>query len=244
MNCKPTLKGLELCIKNSTRLLEDACSENLSLPTIGALIEIGLEEFAKAFLMMICLYKSQKLPKTIKGYSNASIPSLIEKAKELYNQIDCDEIITLSFKDHKPKTQVVHIIWVFICSIPQYFENVKGQMYNFVSDSFPAFTQEQFENILSRPEVKTGFFMDLDQTDIIMNNFSSKIKESGFYVNCNNGSYEYPEVPKKNIEKMADFLYAGIFALNYILGENLPDAIKLVKRNTKAKLDQLKSKLK
>ena len=110
MNCEPTLKDLELCIRNSTRLLEDACTENLSLPTTGALIEIGSEESAKAFHMMICLDKSHNLPKTSNSYSGPTISLLNDRIKALYNQINCHKIIDESFKFHEPKTEIVHFM--------------------------------------------------------------------------------------------------------------------------------------
>ena len=244
MNCETTLKGIELCIRNSTRLLEDACTENLSLPTTGALIEIGLEESAKAFLMMICLDKSHKLPKTSNGYSGPTIPLLNDRIKALYNQINCDEIIDESFKFHQPKTEVVRFIAAFISSIQPNLESIKMEVYDVVKESAPTLTFEQFKNIVSRREVKNSLSMDLDQTDRIMENFSSKIKEYGLYVNCNKSGFAYPEIPKKTVEKMAIFLYALIYGLNNLLGETLQDNIRLDMRGTKVKLDSLRSRLK
>ena len=244
MNCEPTVKVLELCIRNSIRLLEDACSENLSLPTAGALIEIGLEEFAKTFLMMICLDKSHKFNKTFNDSSNTTIPLLNERVKVLYNQINCDEIITESFKSHKPKIDVIRFIGVFFGSIQSNFEIIKENVFDVIKESIPTLTNEQYENIISRSEVKNTLFKDLHQTDSIMESFSSKIKESGFYVNSNKNGYSYPAVPKKTIEKMAVFLYAGIHTLNNLLGETLHHDIRLDMRNTKVKLDSLRSRLK
>ena len=179
MNREPILKGLELCIRNSTRLLEEACTENLSLPTTGALIEIGLEESAKAFHMMICLDKSHKLPKTSNSYSGPPISLLNDRIKALYNQINCHKIIDESFKFHEPKTEIVRFIAAFICSIQPYLGSKKMEIYDVVKESAPSLTYEQYENIPSRSEVRDGSSMDLDQIDRIMENFSSKIKKYG-----------------------------------------------------------------
>ncbi|MCL4479905.1 MAG: hypothetical protein M1113_00220 [Candidatus Thermoplasmatota archaeon] len=238
------MKGLELCIRNSTRLLEDACCENLSLPTAGALIEIGLEEFAKAFLMMICLDKSHKFHKTFNDSSNTTMPLLNERVKVLYNQINCDEIITESFKYHKSKTDVIRFIGAFFGSILPYFEILKGDVFDVIKESTPTLTNEQYENIISRSEVKNNLFKDLHQTDSIMESFSSKIKESGFYVNQNKNGYAYPAVPKKTIDKMAVFFYAGIHTLNNLLDEIFKLDIRMDMRNTKVRLDILRSRLK
>ena len=118
------------------------------------------------------------------------------------------------------------------------------EAYDVVKESAPTLTYEQFKNIVSRSEVKKSLSMDLDQTDRIMENFSSKIKEFGLYVNCNKSGYAYPEIPKKTVEKMAIFLYALIYGLNNLLGETLQDNIRLDMRGTKVKLDSLRSRLK
>ena len=107
MDYASTPEGAELCIKNSLRLLEDALNPNLSFPTAGALSEIGLEEAAKSFLILICLNKAGKIPKVVSIDLDQNLLNIVKKIDEFSKKIDCQKQLSLAFREHKVKTEFI-----------------------------------------------------------------------------------------------------------------------------------------
>lgn len=233
MKCELTLNGFELCFENSQRLLEDACADNLSLPTVGALLEIGLEESAKAFLIFICLNRLEKLSKGSIFSSIPLIPMMEAKVNEYLKKVDCKKSIEESFRFHAIKTETIRFVMSFLSAIPPESPDVRDKAFDFIRENNPTITKEQFYELL-------GKFPEMERMPPF---FSSKIKESGLYVNCSDNGFERPHIQKEVILYMANVLYGMIYALNKLSGSFTSLGNNFDSRKALMKLTDLKFRL-
>ncbi|MGC8651525.1 MAG: hypothetical protein ACP5RX_02855, partial [Minisyncoccia bacterium] len=76
---KPTIEGIQLCVMNAERLWRD--SKKVSEPTKAALIELSIEETAKAIGLLIIFGKNFVLNN--EQYLDEYFGNLVSNRKEL-----------------------------------------------------------------------------------------------------------------------------------------------------------------
>ena len=225
MKCELTIDGLEMCIKNSIRLLTDSCKRGLSLQTVGAIVEIGLEEAAKAFFIMLCLMKNE----TIKEYPDKSKKEdikqssyLNQKIKELIGKFNCDEDIDQLFKYHKVKTNLINDLGSFLHEPENYLSSniIKNSATKSFKDIEPGIEENEVKKALSDPKMMSNTKERIESIERATKIFSSEIKERGFYVDCGNHSFRYPFVEKETIKDLSSFLFTLIYLILKITESN------------------------
>ena len=126
MRCLPTPHAVKLCVENSIRLFKDACSPDVSLPTTAALIEIGLEEMAKAILLLMSLLtEGDNFQKVLSKYFeitgnseseeifNAFKESMISSHTEHFFLEDkLEQDLKMAFKKHSIKTDLIKMFGI------------------------------------------------------------------------------------------------------------------------------------
>lgn len=218
MNCELTIDGLEMCLKNSIRLLKDSSKRGLSLPTVGAIVEIGLEEAAKAFLIMFCLMKNG----TIKEYSDEDKNEGVEqssllrqKIKEFVDEFNCSADIDDIFIHHEVKTKLIRKLGSFLQEIETHLSNdsIRNSAVRSLKNFEPKFEEVEINRRLSDPKAMLDAKERIEAISRASRNFSSKIKEQGFYVDCENHSFTFPSVSKRTIKDLSGFLFALIYTI-------------------------------
>lgn len=218
MDCELTTDGLEMCIKNSIRLLKDSSKRDLSLPTVGALIEIGLEEAAKAFLIMFCLMKNGIINEYQDKDKSDGIKqslNLKQKIKEFTDEFNCFADIGDLFIHHDVKTKLIRKLGTFLQEIDTQLSNesIRNSAIRSLKDFEPKFEETEINRRLSDPKAMLDTKERIEAIGRASRNFSSKIKEQGFYVDCDNHLFKFPSVGTKNIKDLSGFLFALIYTL-------------------------------
>ena len=209
----PTPEVAELCIKNSLRLLEDVLNPGVSLPTAGALSEIGLEEAAKGILILICLNKAGKISKAISIDLGQDLLNMIEKIDQFSKKVDCQKQLSLAFREHKVKTE-------FIRELGSLFSNTdftksdatRRLVSQYLKNIAPNLTDDNINSILSKPEILDKVRLHMIDIEEVIKGISERIKESGFYVDLKGKGFTYPEIEKNTTINMTEFLFSIIFA--------------------------------
>ena len=213
MDYASTPKGAELCIKNSLRLLEDALNPNLSFPTAGALSEIGLEEAAKGFLILICLNKAGKIPKAISLDLDQNLLNMVKKINEFSKKVDCEKQLSLAFREHKVKTEFIRELGsLFSNSDFIKSDSTRRLLSQYLKDIAPNLADDNINSILSKPEILDNVRSQMIDVEEAIKGISGRIKESGFYVDWKGESFKYPAIEKNIIINMIKFLFSIVFA--------------------------------
>ena len=213
MEVELTIRGVELSIKNSLRLLEDALSPGLSLPTAGALSELGLEEAAKGFLILICLEKSGKLSKKSSLGLDSSLSDLVVGIEEYIKEIECQNKLHSAFKKHLTKTEILNVLGsLFKGNLTESF-TIQKYVKDYIKNIKPGMTDDYLNNILDQPEVMDLVRKNITETREMLKGISGDIKKSGFYVDWTGSDYSYPEVDKNTVLNMLRFLISSVAAL-------------------------------
>ena len=213
MDYASTPEGAELCIKNSLRLLEDALNPNLSFPTAGALSEIGLEEAAKSFLILICLNKAGKIPKVVSIDLDQNLLNIVKKIDEFSKKIDCQKQLSLAFREHKVKTEFIRELGsLFSKTDVTKSYAARKLVINYLKNIVPNLTNDNINSVLSKPEILDNVRSQMTNIEEAIKGVSGRIKESGFYVDWKGEGLTYPEIEKNTIVNMIEFLFSLIFA--------------------------------
>lgn len=245
MEIKPTVKGVELCIKNSLRLLEDTLLPGLSLPTVGALCELGLEEAAKVFLILICLEKSGKISKKTSIVVGQSFSESVARLEESMKERDCQKQLNLAFQQHKVKTKILKSLGDILKSIPAETEAVKKQTTDFLKSIDPNLTDKYLNDLLAQPGVLNNASKQVADTGKILEGKLYEIKELGFYVNWDEeeSDFRYPKIDRDNMIRLVGFLYSMIIAFKN-LAELLDIKFEVDIRDLSTKLSNLDGRIK
>ena len=207
MTCKPTIEGLKMCIKNSSRLFEDACTKDLSLPTAGALLELGLEESAKGFLIFFCLDEKGMISITKPADLMPQFSNFITMIEKFSKEHNCEGELNDVFSRHEIKTNLLNSIGDVLESIG----GIPGSMISMAKDSLsglnPKFTPEEFDRAINSQGGIGGIVGRMSDLGKAIKTVSGRTKEHGFYVNCKNSGFEYPNLSKNEIAKMAESLF-------------------------------------
>lgn len=221
-NYKLSIEGLRLCMKNAERLFDDGCAEGLSLPTRAALFEIGLEEFAKGFMIFYCVEKGKKLfsprPEEI---NIKEIPQEIESTLANFLSkldFDCDKDIDKAFKLHEMKTDIVKafasIFEPRLAEVDQLYSSVEILLKEFTGQYIPP---GKLQESLSDPTIKTNIPRKMGDIKNLEKTFNSKIKENGFYVNYEQSQYRYPTANEDQVIQLAELLSSLLFTVNKLI---------------------------
>ena len=212
MQVKPTLDGMELCFQNSLRLFEDSCTEGLSLPTVGAILEIGLEEAAKGFLILSCLKEIEAIPPKRKINLDKSLSDFIVKVREFNNNIDCQKHLDLAFSRHEVKTNILNFFGNLFPLVSLGSDTMKNLTKDFFKGFNPNISDDFVEKQLSSRSVTEFISKNMNATGSVLKGMSGKIKESGLYVDWTGSCFRYPEIDNNTILRMAGFLYTVIIS--------------------------------
>jgi hypothetical protein len=198
-----TLEGVQLAIQNTERLLSD--SQKVSIPTKVALLEIGLEEVAKAWVILLSFEKdligkneehidvflesahidSKKLKK--------SIEELARKKEEFFGKYDVSSFLTpfntQTFSNHKAKIKFLSkFIWytreIQLPLLESSYD--AGKIINDVIG--PYFPKNKLSNLEENYKAIYDILnINEDQLEDIVN-----LKEYGFYLDIQSGVYISP----------------------------------------------------
>lgn len=206
MDCKPPPIGFKFCIENSGRLFKDACSLNISLPTTGALLEIGIEEAAKGYLLLVSLLTEGDLPEKIVN-SSFKDPEGFFKDTEIkirnspfvhfFDQDEVESDLEKAFRKQEIKLDLLRMMSLLFNEMA-YDELVSS------------------ENLTKEKECNLKVRIISEISKVI----SPKIKESGFYVDCSPQGFIRPYLERDTILKMAQALLeliTGLSSLGRIL---------------------------
>ena len=212
MQIEPTLDGVDLCVRNSLRLFEDSCTEGLSLPTVGAILEIGLEEAAKGFLILNCLKEIEAISPKKKINLDKSLSDFIVSVREFNNNIDCQKQIDLAFSRHEVKTNILNFFGNLIPLVSPESDTMKSLTKDFFKDLNPNLSDDFLEKQLSSRSVTDFISKNMYATGSVLKGMSGRIKESGLYVDWTGSCFRYPEIDNNTILRMPEFLYTVIIS--------------------------------
>ena len=207
MQIEPTLDGVDLCVRNSLRLFEDSCTEGLSLPTVGAILEIGLEEAAKGLLILICSgRKERNLPK-ISANLDKSLSELKDRVGEFIDNINCQEQLPSAFRRHEVKTEILNFLGSITSLAPPESTTMKGLTKDILRSYDPNLKDDVLEKQFISPSVIDSIKKKMNAVGSVLKEVSGKTKESGLYVDWTVSGFKYPEINNSTIREMADFLF-------------------------------------
>jgi hypothetical protein len=213
MEIKPTLDGLDLCLRNSLRLFEDSCTDGLSLPTVGAILEIGLEEAAKAILILICLEKKDRVLPKMPITLDESLSGLKDIVGNFFDNINCQEQLTSAFRKHEVKTEILNFFGSIANLVPPESPSMKDLTKHFLRDYDPNLKDDVLEKQYSSPTVIDSINRKMNALGSVLKEVSGRTKESGFYVDWTGSGFKYPEINNSTIRQMADFLVDVIIGI-------------------------------
>lgn len=216
MTCKPTIEGLEMCIRNSSRLFEDACAKDLSLPTAGALLELGLEESAKGFLIFFCLDEEDMIPMTRPADLMPQFSNFITMIEKFSKEHNCEEELNNVFSRHEIKTNLLNSIGDVLESIGGISDSMISMAKDSLSGLNPKFTAEEFDRAINSQGGIGGIVGRMSDLGKAIKTVSDTTKKHGFYVDCKNSGFEYPNLSKNDIAKMAESLFWIIQTLEVV----------------------------
>lgn len=218
MEIEPTLDGLDLCVRNALRLFEDSCTQKLSLPTVGAILEIGLEEAVKGFLILICLEKNVLISGKTLIDLDKSLSDFIVSVREFNNKIDCQKQLVSAFRKHKVKTNILNFLGGLIRFVPPESVTIKDFTKDFLNGLNANLGDDSLEKLLSSPSLTDFISQNMNATQSVLMRLSGKIKESGFYVDWIGSCFRYPEIDNNTILRMANFLFSVIAGFKMLTG--------------------------
>lgn len=237
MEIEPTLDGLELCLRNSLRLFEDSCTEGLSLPTVGALLEIGLEEVAKGFLILICFDKKGRNLPEISINLDESLSKFIGSMNEFIDNLNCKEQLPDAFRRHGVKTEILNFIGSITSLVSPESTTMKDLTKDFLKTVYPNVRGDFIEKQFSSPSVIDSLNKKMNAIGNVLKEVSGRTKESGFYVDWTGSGFKYPEINNITIRDMADFLF------DVITGFKTFTELLQIKLQTKIDFNYLQQKL-
>ena len=237
MEIKPSLHGLDLCLLNSLRLFEDSCTEGLSLPTVGAILEIGLEEVAKGFLILICFGKKERISPKVSISSDEYLNEFKDRIGKFVDNINCQEQLPSAFRKHEAKTEILNFIGSFINLFSPESPLVKDLTIDFLRSYDPSVKNDFLEKQYSYSSVINSLNREINARGNVLKKISWKIKELGFYVDWTGSGFKYPEINNSTIRGMADLLF------EFIVGfKNFSDLLQ-IKLQTELDVPYLYQKL-
>ena len=177
----------------------------LSLPTVGALLEIGLEEAAKGFLILICLERNEEDSSKTSIGLDKSLSDLITEVKGFSDKIDCQKHMVTAFKEHKVKTNILNLFGNLFGSVSPESITLKQYTKSFLKGLYPDIRGDFLEKYLSSPTVTNSISNHITDIKGSLTKLSQKTKESGFYVDWTGSSFIYPEIDNNTILRMANF---------------------------------------
>lgn len=195
-----SLNDVEKCINNAFRLYKDAL--NTSTPTKAALIEIGIEELAKGFILLANIPKpSFDLP--LNGLPDSTFEDIPSDLLFSLKNYDFKKFNTY---DHKTKLQVVDTMFKYVIFLNTYMEKKLPIIRDLLS---PAFGQ------LGNIEKSDINYMVSYITKLNLKGLN-KIKEKGFYVDFKDNKAISPEeqdLKTENFVMVFFMLYTSLIAL-------------------------------
>jgi hypothetical protein len=179
-----TIENAQKCVDNAGRLYEDALKT--SPPTQAALIELSIEELAKALLV---LYKTPEFENSLLKVK------FVHAAKIVSDLNETDFIKTLdAFKISDFKTRVHEKKLNFIQSIvklsQQFYENEfpdLNPLIKIYGDNFSQYFPKSAKDPIKTTVEEISNLADSDISDL------DEIKKDGFYVNFKDGKVNEPK---------------------------------------------------
>jgi len=204
-----TLEGLQLAIQNAERLLSD--SQKVSIPTKVALLEIGLEEVAKAWVILLSFEKDlfdkneEQSDILLEAYHiskkfEKGIEELEHKKEEFFRKYDLSSLLiafdTQKFSNHKEKIKFLSkfIGHIREIALPLFESSYSSDdLDKIINDVIgPYFQKNKPSDLKENPKAIPKAIYDIfnindDELEYIVN-----LKEQGLYLNIQNGIYISP----------------------------------------------------
>jgi hypothetical protein len=200
-----TLEGLQLAIQNTERLLSD--SQKVSIPTKVALLEIGLEEVAKAWVILLSFEKDlfdkneEQSDILLEAYHiskkfEKGIEELEHKKEEFFRKYDLSSLLiafdTQKFSNHKEKIKFLskfigHIREIALPLVESSYSS--DDLDKIINDVIGPYFQKNKPSDLKEnlKAIYDIFNINDDELEYIVN-----LKEQGLYLNIQNGIYISP----------------------------------------------------
>ena len=193
-----SIEDVEKCLASGFRLFKDAL--NTSVPTKAALIEIGIEELAKGFILLASIPK-QSMDSTLNDLTKVFLedisPSALDSLKK-YN------FSTFNKYNHKTKLQAIDTIFQSIAALYPSLEQLIPTLQDLFSQSFGQLgniKKSDINDIVSKiPELN---LRDMDE-----------IKKNGFYVDFKDNKSISPEEQNLKTDDLVMIFFILYASLN------------------------------
>jgi hypothetical protein len=214
------LEGVQLCLMNAKRLLED--SDNVSLDTAVGLLELSLEEVAKGFMLYwrggVSEEDYTKQIIAIKEYLKETNLSDMEKSNVLkfYEEegYRLFEALTVEqYESHSEKLKYLgHLINLFtLVLLPALkMANIQKALNKFVSKFIRISHLDVFEANEDAVQL-------LERLNTLHITELKDLRENGFYVSYHDGHYFYPSSSQLHLEQLETLAEILISYLNGML---------------------------
>ncbi len=234
-----TLEGAQLALNNAERLLID--SKNVSIPTKVALLEIGLEEIAKAWGIILNFEKVlfdqntnalETFLKTAhinrKEY-NKKMEEISKSITEFFDENDPESLLmpfnTETFSDHNSKIK-------FLSTFIKYIREIVLPLLRTSSDRIKQ-TREILGGYISKNKLSNMKEIDNIIDDILDVDYNQltyivNLKEYGLYLDVENDVYLSPSARRFETETLENLL-----ALLIGMAKNEVSLLFIVLGNTK-----------
>ena len=212
-----TLEGAQLAVNNAERLLND--SKNVSIPTMVALLEIGLEEIAKAWGIILNFEKvlfeqNQNAFETFmktahinrKGY-NKKIEEISKSITKFFDENDPESLLipfnTDTFSDHNSKIK-------FLSTFIKYIREIQLPLTRTSSDRIKQ-AREILGGYISKKKLSytkeidrfIDHILDVDDNQL---SYIVNLKEYGLYLDVENDVYLSPSAGSFETETLKNLL--------------------------------------
>ena len=212
-----TLEGAQLAVHNAERLLND--SKNVSIPTKVALLEIGLEEIAKAWGIIlnfekILFDKNSKALETLMQTAHINRKEYNKKIEEIYETItkffdenDPESLLipfnTETFSDHNSKIK-------FLSKFIKYIREIQLPLIRTSSDRIKQ-AREILGGYISKTKLLNikeidkiiDYILDVDDNQLT---YIVNLKEYGLYLDVENDVYLSPSTRRFETETLENLL--------------------------------------
>lgn len=197
------LEAIQLMIQNAERLLDD--SQNVSIPTKFALLEIGIEEVSKGWGMVMTFEKRSqgKNPdffETLfdvahfeKEKYNTVIKEIMPKITGFFSRNNPDTFMmpfdSKSWYDHKAKINYISKLIKYIREIAIPIARARPDRARAIGDILGGYVSKKHPSDFKEIDTEIDKILDVDEeqlTDVI------KLKENGLYVDITNNVYVSP----------------------------------------------------
>ncbi len=212
-----TLEAVQLTIQNAKRLFED--SKNVSIPTEFALLELGLEEVAKAWGMVMTFEKRSqdenpdffvtqfKVAHIEKEKYNTIIKEIKPKIKEFFSKNNPDLFMmpfdSENWYDHKAKISYHSKFIKYTREITIPMARASSDRAKAVGDILRGYISKKYLSDFEKLDAEIDKILNVDEEQLID---IVKLKENGLYVDIKNNVYVSPSSIPYETETLENLL--------------------------------------